>query len=209
MKRPSLIGLLLVIIGLIFISINPLAAAYSSGLYGSGAYGSCVYGGTCSITIGSSGAISLNVTPTTSGQCTIESDVVSVLTDDANGYTLTLNDSNTNASLKNGSASISTTSGTLASPVALTADTWGYRVDSLGSFGSGPTTSQSNTSISSISSITFAAVQPSGGSPDTIADTSTAADPAQDTSAWYGVCADTSVSSGSYSTQVTYTAIAN
>ncbi|HUD81218.1 MAG TPA: hypothetical protein VMR08_01130 [Patescibacteria group bacterium] len=207
MRKIRLLSLLLAIAGLLFVSINPLVAAYySSGAYSSSSYGSCTYGDTCSITIGSSGPISLNVTPTPAASCTINSDTVSVLTDDANGYILTLSDGNTDTSLVNGSASISATSGTFDSPIALTADTWGYRVDSLGNFGNGPTTSQNNTSLSST---TFAAVQPSSGAADTIASTSTVADPAVNTKVWYGVCADTTVTSGSYSTQVTYTALSN
>jgi hypothetical protein len=183
-----------------------LAAAYVTGTYGSGAYGSCTYGDACSITLTSDGTISVDITPDSSGRCTIEKDTASVLTDDTNGYTLTLADNSTNTSLSDGSGTIPATSATFASPAALTANTWGYRVDGLGSFGSGPTTAQSNITIPST---VFAGIKASNQTADTIATTSSAADPAVTTDVWYGACADTSVSSGAYTTQVIYTATAN
>jgi hypothetical protein len=182
------------------------AQIYPTGTYGSATYGVCSYGAACSISVTSNGTVSLNVTPAAGGRCTIQSDSVAVLTDDSNGYTLTLADSGTNTALINGASSINATSGTFASPTALTADTWGYRVDGVGSFGSGPTTAQSNISPPSW---LFAGVEPSTSSADTIASTSAAADPAQTTTVWYGACADTLVASGTYTSQVIYTAVAN
>lgn len=173
--------------------------------YGDGTYGSCQYNA-CSITITSDGSVSVNVVPTSSGACTIQNDTVSVLTDDSGGYLLQVANSNTNTGLINGSHTISSSSASQSSPSALTADSWGYRVDGVGGFGAGPTTSQSNTSLNSI---LFAQIPPSNGTPDTIANTSVPADPAVNTSVWYSVCANTSVVSGTYSTQVTYTAVAN
>jgi hypothetical protein len=148
----------------------------------------------------------LDVTPTSSGSCTIQSDTATVFTDDTNGYTLTLADSSTNTALVNGSSSISATSGTLSSPTTLTGNSWGYRVDGLGSFGSGPTTGQSNVTHGSA---LFAGIEASDLAADTIATTSGAADPAVTTTVWYGACADTSLSNGAYTTQVIYTAVAN
>ncbi len=148
----------------------------------------------------------LTLPPTSGGSCTIQSDSASVLTDDSNGYTLTLNDSSTDTSLINGSATIAATAATTGSPAALSGNTWGYRVDGWGSFGSGPTTVQTN--ISPPATV-FAGIKASNQTADTIALTSTAANPAVVTKVWYGACANTSVSSGSYTTQVTYTAIAN
>jgi hypothetical protein len=198
--------LLLVVVGLGLFNGLAYAQIYPSGTYGSATYGACSYGVACSISVTSNGNVSLNVTPAAGGMCTIQSDSVAVLTDDTNGYTLTLADSGTNTALINGASSINATSGTLASPTTLTANSWGYRVDGLGSFGSGPTLSQSN--ISPPSSL-FGGVEPSTSAADTIATTSGAADPAQTTTVWYGACADTSVKSGTYSTQVIYTAVAN
>ncbi len=186
--------------------VSPRVLAYATGTYGSGSYNSCVYGSACSITLVSSGNVSLNITPAAGGKCTIQSDTASVMTDDTNGYTLTLADNSTNTGLINGSSSISAGSGTLASPAALSGNAWGYRVDGLGSFGAGPTTAQSNVSPSGT---LFAGIKASNQTADTLASTSTAADPAVTTTVWYGVCADTSVPSGAYASQVTYTAVAN
>jgi hypothetical protein len=183
-----------------------IAAAYSSGTYGSSTYGSCDYGLVCSISLADNGNVSLNVTPTLAGSCTIQSDSASVLTDDANGYTLTLTASTTNTSLVNGGHTIPAVGGDRTTPVALAKNTWGYRVDSVGGFGAGPTTAKSNVAMSSTN---FAAVQPSNLAGDIIASTASQADPAVSTTVWYGVCADTTVPSGSYSTQVMYTAVVN
>ena len=199
-------NLLLLISCLVPLLSGGTVVAYNSGTYGSGAYGSCEYGVACSISLTSNGSIGLNVTPTSGGSCTVQSDSATVLTDDTNGYTLTLADSGTNTALVNGAATINATSGTFASPTALTATSWGYRVDGLGSFGSGPTTGQSNVSPGGT---LFAGIEASDQTADTIATTSGAADPAVTTTVWYGACANTSVNSGAYTTQVIYTAVAN
>ncbi|HSX15960.1 MAG TPA: hypothetical protein VLF40_04170 [Candidatus Saccharimonadales bacterium] len=173
--------------------------------YGSGTYGACGFG-SCSLTIGSSGTVALNVTPTANGSCTIQKDSVSVFTSNSSGFTLTLADTSTNTALLNGAASISATTGTQASPSALAVNRWGYRVDGVGGFGTGPTSAQSNVSLGST---TFAGVPASNATASTLASTSSAANPAVITSVWYGVCANTSVTSGTYTSQVTYTAVTN
>ena len=183
-----------------------VALAYSSGNYSSGTYGSCEYGVSCSISLTSNGNISLDITPASGGSCTINSDSASVMTDDTNGYTLSLNDSSTSTALTSGSDTIAASSGSFASPTVLSANNWGYRIDGAGGFGSGPTTAQSNVSPPSL---TFAGIQPSNGTPDTLAMTSGAADPAVATTVWFGACADTSVHSGTYTSQALYTAVAN
>ncbi len=176
--------------------------------YGSGLYGACQYG-SCSISISSSNTVSVNVTPTSAGSCTVQNDVVSVQTDNSAGYTLTLSDSSTSTALQKGSDSINTVTATQATPAALSANTWGYRVDGVGGFGPGPTTSHTNTGIAGIGATKFAAIPASNTIADTIADTSVAANPAVTTNVWYGVCANTSIANGAYSTQVTYTAVTN
>lgn len=205
MSRKRLLCLTLVIFASIF-SLNSLVGAYPSGSYGSGSYNSCNYGTTCSVSVTDNGAVSLNITPASGGLCTIQSSVAQVLTDDANGYVLTLGDTSTNTALVNGSSSINAVSGTLSSPATLTDNSWGYREDGWDSFGSGPTSAQTNVSIGSA---TFAGIESSSNTPDTIASTTAAADPAVSTTIWYGACADTSVAIGNYTTQVTYTALAN
>lgn len=190
----------------LFLAIIIIAPAATEAInYGSGTYGSCTYS-ICGITISASGGVNLNLTPTTGGSCTIQNNVVSVLTDDSNGYTLQLSNSTTNNSLVDGSSSIGASTGTQASPIALIINSWGYRVDGVGGFGSGPTTAQTNISPPAT---TFAQVPAQPTQPDTIATTSVAADPAVNTTVWYGACVNFTIPAGSYTTQVTYSAVTN
>jgi hypothetical protein len=191
----------------------PIVPVLAHNYYGSGYYGECLYSSpssTCDISISNNSfTLLLGVQPTPSGSCTIQSDQVSVSTYDPSGYTLTLANGATNAGLLNGSYSVPASSGTPASPQALT-DTWGYRVDGLSSFGAGPTSAQTNASPSGI---TFAGTEPSNLTADTIATTSAAPIPygSVPTTIWYGVCADTNLNipEGSYTSTVLYTATAN
>ena len=157
------------------------------------------------ISVASGVNVSINATPTAGGVQTIGSDTVTVSTNDAAGYTLKLAETTASSTLTNGSNTIPASSGTLASPVAESVNTWGYRVDGIGGFGSGPTTSASSAAISG--SIKFAEV-PATASPDTIKTTSTTATN-DTTTVWYGVAVNTSIPSGSYTNSVTYTAVAN
>jgi len=204
MKRLLLVGA-----ALLAIAFVAVPAAYAdttdSTVYGSGNYGNCDYGA-CTITLSSGGATTLNVAPTPTGKCTVQSDTASVLTDNTVGYSLTMTTSTTNNAMTGASGSIAAASGTAASPVTLGMNKWGYRVDSLAGFGAGPTSSQNNGSVPSVS---FAGVPASNQSPTKVASTSGPANPAATTTVWYGLCADSSVPSGGYSVTVTYTAVTN
>ncbi len=153
----------------------------------------------------SSGTVALNATPTASGVQTINNDVITVSTNNAAGYTLKLAETTASGALVSGGNSVPATSGTFASPVAQSVNTWGYRVDGAGSFGAGPTSAATNAVISG--TIKFAAV-PASGSPDTIKSTATTATN-DTTNVWYGVAVNTSTPSGSYTNSVTYTAVTN
>lgn len=180
---------------------------YASSLnYGDGTYGSCTYG-TCGITIESSSTVTLDVTPQ-SGQtlCTIDKDVITVTTGASVGYTMTLASTSAGVTMPgavNG-GTINAVSATFASPNALTANTWGYRVDATGSFGAGPTSAVADVAIPSLTFAPLAA----NASPQTIRTTSSAADPSI-TDVWYGVCADMSLPADTYSREVIYTAMTN
>lgn len=153
----------------------------------------------------SSGTVNVNVTPTGSGAQTIASDTLTVSTNDALGYTLQISDSDTNTNLVSGGNNVPASAGSQTTPVAQSVNTWGYRVDSVGGFGAGPTSGQSSAAVSG--TIKFAGV-PSSASPNTIKTTATTA--ANDTTTvWYGVAANTSQASGTYSDTITYTATAN
>jgi hypothetical protein len=146
-----------------------------------------------------------NVLPTASGAQTIASDTVTISTDDTGGYTLQLGETTASSSLTFNSNTIPASSGTQAAPIAMADNTWGYRVDGVGGFGAGPTSPVSSAAISG--TITFAAV-PASGSPNTLVTTSGTATNAT-TTVWYGVAANTSTPSGTYTNSVTYTATTN
>lgn len=152
----------------------------------------------------SSGTVTVNVTPTGAGAQTIASDTLTVSTNDTLGYTLQLADTDATTTLVSGGNSIAASLGTQASPVAQAANTWGYRVDGVGGFGAGPTSSQSSAAIGAIK---FAGI-PATGSPNTLKTTATTASN-DTTTVWYGVAANTSQPTGTYSDSVTYTATAN
>ena len=155
--------------------------------------------------LSTSGTVNINTTPTGGGVQTIASDTVTVSTNDASGYTLELGETSGTTTLTSGSNTIPASSGSQTTPVVMAANTWGYRVDSIGGFGAGPTTSATNAAISG--TIKFAAVAPSG-SPNTIKTTATTATN-DTTNVWYGVATNTSQASGTYTNSVTYTALAN
>ena len=189
----------------LFAPAAALASTSDSTTYGSGSYGDCNYG-SCSITLSSDGAVDLDITPTQSGACSIARDVVSVLTDSTSGYSVQLASSNISTDLENGASTIATSGGTAGSPTIMNPNAWGWRIDGYSGFGSGPTSAQSNISAP-ISS--FAGVPASNAAPATIKNSSSAANPAVDTTVWYGLCADTSVLNGTYTAEVTYTATTN
>ena len=157
------------------------------------------------ISVSSNGTVNANVTPSGSGAQTIASDTVTVSTNDSSGYTLQLGETGASSAMTSGGNSIAASSGTQTTPVVMAVNTWGYRVDGVGGFGAGPTSAQSNGTISG--SIKFAAV-PASGSPNTILTTSGTATNST-TTVWYGIAANTSQPSGTYTNSVTYTATAN
>jgi len=173
--------------------------------YSAGTFGTCTYN-TCGITLATSTSISLNVTPSGgSTKCTVSNDVVTATTAASTGYTITMTDTDTTNALA-GPATIAASAATPASPAVLTANTWGYRIDSVASFGAGPTSAISSAAIPAQ---TFAGVPLSSGTPGLIRTTSTADSGTVNTSVWYGVCADSSLQAGAYTDGVTYTAVIN
>lgn len=198
------VGLTMGVLGL-FATTAVFADTTDSTVYGSGNFGNCDYG-SCTITLTSSGIASMAVVPTPAGKCTVQSDGVSVLTDSTTGYSLTMTTNSISNAMTSGVGNITASSGTPAVPAILSMNTWGYRVDSLGSFGAGPTTTQNS---GSIPSVTFAGVPANNQAPAQIASSSSPANPAVTTTAWYGVCANSTVPSGNYTTTITYTAVTN
>jgi hypothetical protein len=157
------------------------------------------------LTLSSDETVTLSaLTPDSSGKQSIASDTVSTTTNDASGVTVTLKDSDTTYTLSSGgSDTIAAATGTYASPVALANGEWGWRVDSLGTFGSGPTAILSNDAPSAL---TFAAI-PANDTPRTIQTTS--ADGSDSVTVWYSARVNSNQPSGTYTDTVTYTATTN
>jgi len=153
----------------------------------------------------SNGTVTANVTPTGAGAQTIASDTLTVSTNNSLGYTLQIADSDATTTLTSGANTIAASSGSQGTPVVQSANTWGYRVDSVGGFGAGPTSGQSSAAISG--TIKFAGM-PANSSPNTIKTTASTASN-DTTTVWYGVAANTSQPTGTYSDTITYTATAN
>lgn len=173
--------------------------------YGAGTFGTCTFG-TCSITLTTSGLVAVDVTPAGgSTKCTVNSDLVTVTTGASTGYTVSLTDTDTTNALT-GPTSIAASAATPASPAVLTANTWGYRVDSIAGFGAGPTSAISSAAIPAQ---TYAGIPISSGTPGLIRTTSVADTGTVNTPVWYGVCVDSSLQNGAYTDGVTYTAVIN
>lgn len=195
--------LMLIIAVIIATLVVPAAFAAP---YGSDKYGKCIYDDGCDISISTSGTVTLNVSPTLSSVYTIDKDTVTVTTNNSAGYTLRLESaSGTSSKLENGANYFDATTGTAGSPVTLSNNEWGYRIDSALGFGAGPTSAVSNQSTSTL---TFAGV-PLLGAPQTVKTTASSAISGDATDIWYGIRADMTQPAGTYSATVTYTAIAN
>lgn len=139
------------------------------------------------ISVTSAGTVPISVTPTSSGATATATDTVTIDSNDADGYNLTLKDADATLSMTGSQGgSIAATSGTYATPTALSANTWGYR---LSDFAAADTYAGITSTEQNIASTT--AVSTSGG--DTVNVT-------------YGVNVDTSIPAGVYTDAVTYTA---
>lgn len=156
------------------------------------------------ISISTATPVAIALTPTAGGVVSSASDTVSVSTNNAAGYTLTLADTDTNTDLVNGANTITAHAGTQASPTALANNTWGYRIVSVGGFGAGAYSAETDNASSTS---TWAGV-PSSAAPNTIKTTATTAT-ADTTTVWYGVRATTAKPNGVYTDTVTYTATTN
>lgn len=158
-------------------------------------------GSTISIT--SSGTVTMNITPVSGGSQSSVSDTVTVSTNNATGYTLTLADSDATTTLANGSDTLAAHAGTMAAPTALANNTWGFAVGGAGGFDA----SYTALTDASTSTTKWAGV-PATGSPVTLKTTSATA--ASDvTTVWYSAKADTTKPNGAYEDTVTYTATTN
>lgn len=157
-----------------------------------------------SISITSSGTVAISVTPTAGGVVSSAGDTVTVNTNNASGYTLTLSDADTNTNLISGGNNIAAHTGTLASPTTLGNNSWGYRIVNAGGFGATAYSAETNNASSTS---TWAGV-PSSASPATVKTTGASASN-DTTQVWYGLRATSSQPNGAYSDTVTYSATTN
>lgn len=154
------------------------------------------------ISISTDSPITLNVTPVSGGSQSSEVDTITVSTNNATGYNLTLANADANTNLVKGGDTIAAHSGTFASPSALANNTWGYAI--AGGDFDGSYTALDNVA----SSTTLWAGVPASGNAQTLKTTGTTASN-DETEVWYSVKADTSKPNGTYSDTVTYTATTN
>lgn len=156
------------------------------------------------ISITSVSPVSFTMTPTAGGVVSSASDTVSVTTNSAGGYNLTLANVDADTSLTSGGNTITAHSGSQASPTTLANGTWGYRVVGVGGFTAGAYTGETDEASSTS---TWAGV-PATGSANTLKTTGTAATN-DTTTVWYGAKVTTSQASGTYTDVVRYTATTN
>lgn len=155
-----------------------------------------------SISISSGATVNVSVTPVVGGSQSSASDAITVATNNASGYALTLADADADTDLVSGSNTIDAHTGVHATPTALANNSWGYAVPG-GNF---------DISYSALNNVTSSgtlwAGVPASGSPVTLK--TTASTTAGDvTTIWYSVKADTTKPNGTYTDTVTYTATTN
>ncbi|RWZ78217.1 MAG: hypothetical protein EOT05_00400 [Candidatus Microsaccharimonas sossegonensis] len=173
----KIVLLIFIFLGIVFIATP---TSYASP-YGSGTYNAAVpYGGQTSLTISSSGTVSIPITPGASAVLGTASGTVTIVSTDVVGYKLyvrALGSANMTAGANNIPASSNSSAATLAT------NTWGYNLDASTNF-VGMTTSD--------------VLIRTGSGPYGAGDTTTVT---------YGVMIDQAKAAGNYSTTVIYTAV--
>lgn len=162
-----------------------------------------------SISISTSGTVSISLTPTSGGVVSSASDTVTVSTNNTLGYNLKLADSDATTDLTSGGNSFTTSVNAMAAAAALANNTWGYAVPTA-TTGIGTNTFDASYSAetNATSSATKWAGVPASGSGVTIKSTASTAS-GDTTAVWYAAKANTSQPNGTYTDTVTYTATTN
>ncbi len=186
--RNSIVG---AVVSVFALALLPVASASAASSSANTTINGVVNG---AITIATSGTVNIPaVTPTAGGNASVASDTVTVTTNNSAGYTLTL-------SMSAASTSNALVSGanTLAAGTVATPSTWGYSLSSA---------ALSDQPVGSVTG-TFQAV-PLAASAVQIKNTSVAATTGDATPVYYGLSANASQPSGTYTGTVTYTAVTN
>lgn len=179
-KTAKVAILLIVLASNLWINLFSLTPALAQP-FGTGKYGANVpYGSATSLTISTSGNVSISVTPTDAGTLGTATNNVTITSTDVVGYQLYIN-SLSSTNMTNGAYNIPASGNVVAA--ALASDTWGYNTDASSNF-VGMTTSQVmiKNAVGPFSSGDVTAVT-------------------------YGVKVDNAKPAGNYSTAVVYTAV--
>jgi len=156
------------------------------------------------ISMTTSGTVTLNITPVSGGSQTSASDTVTVNSNNAAGYTLAIKDADATLELENGANIIAASSNTFAAAAALANNTWGWAVpDTTTGIGANnfDTTYSVLTNVAS-SSTTWTGITAT----DQIFKSTTTVASNDVATVWYSAKADTSKPNGTYADIVTYTA---
>ncbi len=159
------------------------------------------------ISMSSSGTVTLNITPVSGGAQTSASDTVTVSTNNATGYKLTLKDADTTLTLANGLNTIAASSNTMSGATTLANNTWGFAVASATPGVASNTFDASYTVFSNQASHASKWAGITSSDQQIKSTTSTAS--SDTTTVWYSAKADTTKPSGTYSDIVVYTATTN
>lgn len=118
-SRGLVVGSIAAVVGLVFAPVAASAVTQSTTVTAN------IQG---SIAIGQSGNVSFNVTPVTGGSQSSGSHTVTVTTNNATGYLLSLNDADATLTLDKAPDSIAASSNTFAGATTLANNTWGYAI---------------------------------------------------------------------------------
>ncbi len=149
--------------------------------YGTGVFGANIpYGSETSLSIGTSGNVSIQITPTDAGTLGTASNTVTVTSTDVTGYKLYIK-SLSSTNMANGAYTLPASGNVVAG--ALASNTWGYNTDASSNF----------VGMTSSDFLIKTATGPfSSGDPTTLT---------------YGVKVDNAKPAGNYTTTVVYTAV--
>ncbi len=176
----------------------------ASNIVGRGPYSDTVEGQVRYITLDAPNSVDIDVTPANGARMSSNLTQVNTKTNSPSGHKLALSMDGAEQKLLNRSHFISPTSGTFASPIILNGSSWGYRVASVGGFGSG-----GSVELNVVTSAHKWAGVPVKATPHVIKTKNTANTTLEQTTVYYGASVDADQRSGSYKATVLYTAINN
>ena len=176
----------------------------ASNIVGRGPYSDTAEGQVRYVTLDAPNSVDIDVTPANGARMSSNLTQVNTKTNSPSGHKLALSMDGAEQKLLNGSHFISPTSGTFASPITLNGSSWGYRVTSVGGFGSG-----GSVELNVATSAHKWAGVPVKATPHVIKTKITANTTLKKTTVYYGASVDADQRSGSYKATVLYTAINN